>query len=110
MHLRLVYLIIVSSFAGSAFLAFLIVCWSEKQRPRGSAHTTPRYNLLPIPIRQAGDASDAVTARTGGPFSLDGRGESLVLPPLAANKNESNVGHHDQQSLTSPIHMDGAER
>ena len=103
------YLIIISSLAGSAFLTFMIVHWCQTRRPRGRAQTVPRYDLSPILVRQAGDASDIVAARTDGLFSLDGRGESLVLPP-GANKNEPNAGHRDQQSLVLPIYMDGAER
>ena len=72
--------------------------------------TTPQTFAPPMSTQQAGDASDAVAAPTNPAFSLDGREESLILPPPAANKGGSNVGDHNQQPSILPIHMDGAEK
>jgi hypothetical protein len=73
---------------------------------------TPRPYIPPAtPTHQAGDASDGVATNTA--FSLDGRGESLILPPPAAmqpeQKGRSNWGDQEPSS-TLAIHMDGAER
>lgn len=111
--LLLQFLICVACAAGCSLIAYVIHLYGRRQ-VAGSAHTTPQHtSSWPPPTTQhAGDASDAVTVLTNDAASLDGRGENLTLSPPAANKAGSNVnvGHHNQQSSTFPIHMDGAER
>ena len=123
------YLVPLSAVGGGLIIVLLVALvgriFRSCRRPRllGTVHPTPRYisNWLPLatprphippamPTDQVGDANDGVTSSTT--FSLDGREESLILPPPAATqpgkKARSILGDHGPSTLA--IHMDGAER
>ena len=123
------YLVPLSAVGGGLIIVLLVALvgriFRSCRRPRllGTVHPTPRYisNWLPLatprphippgmPTDQVGDANDGVTSSTT--FSLDGREESLMLPPPAATqpgkKARSILGDHGPSTLA--IHMDGAER